>query len=65
MGSVVRQHTSHTNRTIATFRLEYEDDYDYEFSVLSTRSRFGGREFSKCACLELTTRTRGRPRTPI
>ena len=30
---------------IATFRLEYEDDYEYEFSVLSTRFRFGGENF--------------------
>ena len=39
--------------TLATFRLQYEDDYDYEFSVLSTRFRFGWRKFSKCACSEL------------
>ena len=51
--------------TVATFRLEYEDDYKYEFSVLSMRFRFGGRKFSKCACSELETRTRSRPRTPI
>ena len=38
---------------IATFRLQYEDDYEYEFSVLSTRFRFDGRKFSKCACSEL------------
>ena len=50
---------------IATFRLQYEDDYEYEFSVLSTRCRFKGRNFSKCACSELKTRTRSRPRTPI
>ena len=51
---------------LATFRLEYEDD-EYEFSVLSTRCRFGGRKFSNCACseLETRTRTRSRPRTPI
>ena len=48
---------------IAAFRLQYEDDYEYEFSVLSTRFRFGGRKFSKCACSELKTRTRSRPRT--
>ena len=48
---------------IASFRLQYEDDYEYEFSVLSTRFRFGGRKFSKCACSELKTRTRSRPRT--
>ena len=51
--------------TIATFRLQYEDDYEYEFSVLSTRFRFGGRNLSKCACSELKTRTCSRPRTPI
>ena len=50
---------------IATFRLQYEDDYEYEFSVLSTRFRFGGPKLSKCACSELKTRTRSRPRTPI
>ena len=50
---------------LGTFRLQYEDDYEYEFSVLSTRFRFGGRKFSKCACSELKTRTRRRPRTPI
>ena len=50
---------------LATFRLQYEDDYEYEFSVLSTRFRFGGRKFSKCACSELKTRSHSRPRTPI
>ena len=50
---------------IATFRSEYEYDYEYEFSVLSTRCWFKGRNFSKCACSELKTRTRSRPRTPI
>ena len=39
--------------------------YEYEFSVLTTRFRFGGRNFSKCACSELKTRTRSRHRTPI
>ena len=52
-------------KKVATFRLQYEHDYKYEFSVLSTRFRFGGRKFSKCACSELKTRTRSRPRTPI
>ena len=51
--------------TIGTFRLQYEDDYEYEFSVLRMRFRFGGRKFSKYACSELKTRTRSRPRTPI
>ena len=51
--------------SLATFRLQYEDDYEYEFSVLSTRFKFEGRKLSKCACSELETRTRSRPRTPI
>ena len=37
-------------KTIGTFRSEDEDDYDYEFSVLSMHTRFGGQHFSKCAC---------------
>jgi len=48
---------------LANFKLQYEDDYKYEFSVLSSRFRFGGRKFSKCACSELNTRSRSR--TPI
>ena len=35
---------------IATFRLEYEGDYEYEVTVLSVRFRLAGRKFSKCAC---------------
>ena len=50
---------------IGTFRSEDEDDYEYEFSVLSMRIRFVGRHFSKCACSEQKTRTRSRPRSPI
>ena len=50
---------------LATFRLEYEDDHEHEFSIPSTRFRFGGPKFSKCACSELETRTRSRLRTPI
>ena len=42
---------------VGTFRSEYEYDYEYEFSVLSTRIRFRGRHFSKCACSERKTRT--------
>ena len=45
----------------ASFRLQYENDYEYEFSVLSTRSRFEWRKMSKCGCSELKTRTRSRP----
>lgn len=51
--------------TLATFRLQYEDDYEYNFSVLSTRCRFGGQKILKCACSELKTWTRSRSRTPI
>ena len=50
---------------LGTFRSEGEDDYEYEFSVLSMRITFGGRHFSKCACSEQKTRTRSRPRPPI
>ena len=56
---------SATTNMLATFRLQYEDDYQYEFSVLSTRFRFGGRRLLKCACSELKTRTRSRPRSQI
>ena len=40
------------SQTLGTFRSEDEDDYEYEFSVLSTRIRFGDRHFSKYACSE-------------
>ena len=50
---------------LGTFRSEDEDDYEYEFSVLSMRIMFGGRYFSKCACSEQKTRTRSRSRPPI
>ena len=53
------------NKKIATLRLQYKDDYEYEFSVLSMRFRFEGRKFSKCACSELKTCTRSRPRITI
>ena len=53
-----RHQTTDISRTfLATFRLQYED----EFSVLSTRFKFERRKFSKCACLELKTGTRNRP----
>ena len=39
--------------TLGTFRSENEDDYEYEFSVLSMRIRFGGRHFSKYAYSDL------------
>ena len=54
-----------SGRILGTFRSEDEDDYEYEFSVLSMRTRFGGRHFSKCARSEQKTRTRSRPRPPI
>ena len=47
----------------ATFRLENENDCEYEFSVMGTRITFKERNFSKCACSEL--RTRSRLRIPI
>ena len=50
---------------IATFRLECEDDNEYEFSVLNKRLGFGGRKFSKSACSELKTRNCSRPRTQL
>ena len=51
------------DQILATFRLQYEDGYVYEFYMLNTRLKFEGRKFSKCACSELKTRTR--PLTPI
>ena len=50
---------------LGTFRSEDEDDYEYEFSILSMRIRFGGRHFSKCTCSDQKTRTLSRPRSPI
>ena len=50
---------------IWTFTSEDEDDYEYEFSVLDMRIRFGGRHFSKCACSERKKSTRSHPRPPI
>ena len=35
---------------LATFRLEYEDDYEYEFTVPSMRFRLAEGRFAKCAC---------------
>ena len=34
---------THYEEIIGTFRSEDEDDYEYEFSILSMRIRFGGR----------------------
>ena len=50
---------------LSFFRSEDEDDYEYKFSVLSMRIKFGGRHFSKCACSEQKIRTHSRPRPPI
>ena len=47
---VVREKYPGSSLLIATFRLEYEDDYEYEVTVLSMRFRLEGRKFSKCAC---------------
>ena len=54
-------------KRLGTFRSDDEDDYKYEFYVLSMRMTFAGRQFSKCACSERKTRTRmrSRPRPPI
>ena len=54
-----------TEKLIGICRLEDEDEYQYEFSVLSMRIRFEDRQFSKCACSEQTPRTRSRPCPPI
>ena len=40
------QFSSSENTIIGTFRSEDEDDYEYEFSVLSMRVRFAGRRHS-------------------
>ena len=50
---------------IGTFRSEDEDDYEYEFSVLSMRIRFGSLHLSKSPCSEQKTLTRSRPCPPI
>ena len=50
---------------LATFRLENDDDYEYKFSVLSTRSLKNVGLQTMCACLVWKTRTRSRPRPPI
>ena len=50
----LRDLTLNFETLIATFRLEYEEDYEYEFTVLNTRSyRLPGRKCSNCACSEL------------
>ena len=53
------------NQSIGTFKSEDKDEYQYEFSILSMRIRFGDRHFSKCACSEQKTCTRSHPRPPI
>ena len=47
---VAREKYPGSSPLIATFRLEYEDDYEYEVTVLSMRFRHEGRKFLKCAC---------------
>ena len=53
-----------TKLIVATFGLEYKDDYDYEFCILSTRFMFVGRNFL-CACSKHKERTCSRPCTAI
>ena len=50
---------------LGTFRSEDEDDYEYEFSVLSTRTSKNVGLETLCACSVRTTRARSRPRLPI
>ena len=50
---------------IGTFRLEDEEDYEYEFSVLSARTSKNVGLQTLCACSVRKTRTRSRPRLPI
>ena len=52
-------------KTIGTLRSEDEDNYEYEFSVLSMRVRSGGRHLLKSTCSERKIRARSRPRPPI
>ena len=50
---------------IGTFRSEDEDDYENEFSVLSTRTSKNVALQTLCACSVRKTRARSRPRPPI
>ena len=43
-----------TELIVATFALDYKDDYDYEFSILSMRFMFVGRKCF-CACSKQST----------
>ena len=49
---------------LGTFRSEDKDDYEYEFSVLSTRTSKNVGLQTLCACSVRKTRTRSRPRPP-
>ena len=51
------------NMLLGTFRLEDEDDYEYQFSVLSTRTSKNVGLQTLCACS--VRKTRSRPRLPI
>lgn len=53
-----------TELIVATFGLEDKDDYDYEFSILSTRFMFVGPNFL-CACSKHKVRTCSCPCTAI
>ena len=52
-------------KVLGTFRSEDEDDYENEFSVLSTRTSKKVGLQALCACSVRKTRTRSRPRPPI
>ena len=52
-------------KTLGTFRSEDEDDYEYEFPVLSTRTSKNVGLQTLCACSVWKTRTRSGPRPPI
>ena len=63
-----RRTTSHNMaaiQLIGAFRLEDEDDYEYEFSVLRTRTSKNVGLQTLYACSVLKTRTPSRPRLPI
>ena len=52
-------------RPLGTFRSEDEDDYEYEFSVLSTRNSKNLGLQTLSACSVRKTRSGTRPRPPI
>ena len=50
---IKRVHMGDIITMIASFRLQYEDDYEYEVTALSMRFRLAGPKFLKCACSTL------------